>query len=323
MDITSAYTRSNGSRRDGLIAAILEFLAGQDLLTLADIHAALEHEIDEAGPEALLALKAALVTDRGWAYYPRDPLAQRIHHLLADRFLDRDSQVLGMDHLARVVGAPVIVFANHLSYADANVIEILLQRSGGGALADRLTAMAGPKIFTSRARRFSSLCFGTVKVPQSTGVSSEEAALSAREVARAARRSIDVARGRLGAGDALLLFGEGTRSRTGEMQPMLAGVARYMDVPGTWVLPAGLTGPETLFPVEDSMLQAARVVMQLGCPIRADALVTRARGDRRIIVDAIGLAVAELLPSAYRGVYSHADHFAEARDVLHDSRGTV
>ena len=97
----------------------------------------------------MLALKAGLVTDHGWAYYPRDPLAQRIHHLLADRFVDPDSQLLGMDHLARVVGAPVIVFANHLSYADANVIEILLQRSRGGALANRLTAMAGPKIFTS------------------------------------------------------------------------------------------------------------------------------------------------------------------------------
>ena len=120
--------------------------------------------------------------------------------------------------------------------------------------------------------------------------------LNGREVARAARRSIDVARGRLREGDALVLFAEGTRSRTGGMQSMLAGVARYLDVPGTWVLPVGLAGPEALFPVEVSALRPARVVLQLGRPLRASALVARAVGDRRLVMDAIGLAVAEALP---------------------------
>src|SRR5207247_7290828 len=123
--------------------------------------------------------------------------------------------------------------------------DVLLERAGAGALAARLTAIAGPKVFTSRERRFSSLCFGTIKVAQSAGVSSGEALLNAREVARAARQAIDAASARLAAGDALLLFGEGTRSRTAAMQPMLAGVARYLSRPGTWVLPAALTGPES------------------------------------------------------------------------------
>ncbi len=309
--------------RDALIAGILAFLTGQDLLTLEDIRAALGREIDDAGPDALIALKERLTMDIGWAYYPRDPLAHRIHHLLADRFIQPDSRVSGTHHLATVMAVPVAIFANHLSYADANVVEVLLQRSGGAALANRLTAIAGPKVFTSRQRRFSSLCFGTVKVPQSTEVSSEEARLSAREVARAARRAIDVARARLGAGDALLLFGEGTRSRTGGMQPMLAAVARYLDVPGTWVLPVGLTGPETLFPVDDATIRPAAIEMRLGCPFRADALLARADGDRRLVMDAIGFAVAELLPAQYRGVYGCGDQFPEARDVLHDSRVAV
>ena len=47
--------------------------------------------------------------------------------------------------------------------------------SGDAALANRLTAVAGPKVFTSRERRFSSLCFGTIKVPQSSEVASGEA----------------------------------------------------------------------------------------------------------------------------------------------------
>jgi 1-acyl-sn-glycerol-3-phosphate acyltransferase len=174
--------------RDALIGAILEFLAGQDLLRLQDIRVALEREVDDASGYALLRLKSRLTTDNGWDYYSPDPLARRIHHLLAKCFLDPSSRVEGSDQLAKVGDAPLAIFANHLSYADANVVEILLRRCGCAAIADRLTAIAGPKVFTSRQRRFSSLCFGTIKVPQSAEVSSEEAALNAREVAIAAHR---------------------------------------------------------------------------------------------------------------------------------------
>ena len=315
--------RPTGLSREVLIDAILEFLADQDLLTRQDIRAALTSEIDSAGPDALQPLKARLNADSGWDYYPRDPLAQRIHHLLAGRFLADGSELRGAHHLAAVADAPVVIIANHLSYADANVIEVLLQRAGAARLANRLTALAGPKVFTSRARRFSSLCFGTVKVPQSSDVASDEAVLNARDVARAARHSIDVARERLRQGDALLLFGEGTRSGRGEMQSMLAGAARYLDVPGTWVLPAGLTGSEAMFPVEGSTLRPARVVFQLGRPILAGALVARASGDRRVTMDAIGLAVAEALPPEYRGVYRNGSDFPEAETILRDLRAAV
>jgi 1-acyl-sn-glycerol-3-phosphate acyltransferase len=306
--------------RELLLTGILEFLAVEDLLTLEDIRAALEREIDGAGPDALLALKQRLTTDIGWGYYPRDPLAQRIHHLLADRFLHSDSHVSGVEHLAELGTAPVVICANHLSYADANVVEVLLQRSGGAALANRLTAVAGPKVFASQQRRFSSLCFGTVKVPQSTDVSSEEVALNPRELARAARQAIDAARARLDDGDALLLFGEGTRSRTAEMRPMLAGAARYLESPGVWVVLAGLAGPEALFPIDAATVQPARVMMRLGVPIRANSLFACAGGSRRLVMDAIGVGIGELLPPPYRGAYEHSADLQDARSVLRNSR---
>jgi 1-acyl-sn-glycerol-3-phosphate acyltransferase len=293
------------STQHRLVAAILEFIAGQDLLPAGDVRAALEDEVDKAGPEALIALTEALTLDNGWAYYPPDPLARRIHHLLADRFLSAGSRVDGVEQLSIVGDDPVVIFANHLSYADANVVDVLLERAGAGVLARRLTALAGPKVFSSRQRRFSSLCFGTVKVPQSADVSSDEASLSARDVAIAARRSIGIAHERLAAGDALLLFGEGTRSRTSSMQPMLAGVARYVDVPGTWLLPVGLTGSELMFPIGGA-LRPARTIMRVGVPVRSDVLLAEADGDRRRAVDAIGRLIAELLPPEYRGVYAAA-----------------
>jgi 1-acyl-sn-glycerol-3-phosphate acyltransferase len=304
--------------KHALVDGIVEFLGGRALLDRDDVSAALEREIDRDGAESLLALKEHLCADDGWAYYPPDGLARRIHHLLAGRFLAPESRVEGTAHASAVAGAPVVIAANHLSYADANVIEMLLHQSGGDAahLANRLTALAGPKVFTSRERRFSSLCFGTVKVPQSADVSSDEAVLDARGVARAARQAIGVAQARLVAGDALVLFGEGTRSRSGGMQRMLAAVARYLEAPGTWVVPAGLTGSEALFPVDGSRLQPARVTLTLGHPVRADALLAACHGDRRVATDAVGLAIAQLLPPEYRGVYADVDAFAAAWRVI-------
>jgi 1-acyl-sn-glycerol-3-phosphate acyltransferase len=312
---------TSGLSREVLIGAILDFLVDQDLLTLRDIRAGLEREIDRAGPDALLALRTRLTADHGWNYYPRDPLAQRIHHLLAHRFLGPGSAIDGAHYLAPLTTAPLVIVANHLSYADANVVEVLLQRSGGAAIADRLTAMAGPKVFTSRERRFSSLCFGTIKVPQSADVASEEAVLDSREIARAARRAIEAAQTRLREGDALLLFAEGRRSRTGAMQPMLAAAARYFDVPGTWVVPAGLTGPEALFPVDGATLRPAQVGLAIGRPILAETLLGHAAGERRHVMDAVGLAIAALLPPGYRGVYGDDDRFADAARILRHARG--
>jgi len=305
--------------RETLIAAITTFLSGLDAPTLDEIREALARDIDAAGPDALIGLSERLATDGGdWSYYPPDPLARRIHHMLADRILQPDSALFGMEHVARVADAPVVIFSNHLSYSDANCLEVLLHRAGAG-LADRLTAIAGPKVYSSLKRRFSSLCFGTIKTPQSSALSTEEAVMTPRDVARAARRSIDVAHQRLRAGDALLIFAEGTRSRAYGLQSMLAGATRYLDGPGTWVLPVGITGTEALFPVEGEMIHSVRTVARIGRPIQTSVLRARAADHRRLMMDTVGVAIAELLPPEFRGAYGDdvAD-LDDARRLRHD-----
>jgi 1-acyl-sn-glycerol-3-phosphate acyltransferase len=211
--------------------------------------------------------------------------------------------VSGAEHLEAVTDKPLVIFANHLSYSDANVVEVLLQTIGAEALANRLTVVAGPKVYSNVRRRFSSLCFGTIKVPQSTVRSTDEAVMNMRDVARAARRSIQTAHDRLGRGDALLVFPEGSRSRTAQMQHFLPGVARYLEAPNAWVLPIAIAGTERLFPLDAHGLSPVPLTMRIGRAIPAAGLLQRGRGDRRLIVDCTAFAVARLLPREYRGVY--------------------
>lgn len=306
--------------RAPLIDAITTFLAHEHASALGEIRESLGRVIDEAGPEALAFLGRRLAgAGTDWCYYPSDPLARHIHHVLAERVLAQDPVLFGTEHLADVATKPLVIVANHLSYSDANVLEVVLQRAGVTTLADRLTVVAGPKVYSNVRRRFSSLCFGTIKVPQSSALSTDEAVMNARDVARAARRSIEVAHERLGLGEALLVFAEGTRSRSGEMQQLLSGVARYLDWPGTFVLPVGIVGTERLFPVGQESLSPVRIQIRIGRPIPATMLVARARGDRRLIMDSVGVAIAALLPPAYRGAYAgDAPHLDDARRLLHD-----
>jgi 1-acyl-sn-glycerol-3-phosphate acyltransferase len=288
--------------RDVLIGAITTFLSGWD--TLDEIRETLKRELDAAGPRTLLRLgKALTAAGADWDYYPRDLLARRIHQVLADQILLPESTLIGAEHLEGLAGTPIVIVANHLSYADANLLEVLFHRAGADAMCDRLTVIAGPKVYSSLKRRFSSLCFGTIKTPQSSALSSEDAVMDPREVARAARRSIEIAHERLRLGDALLVFGEGTRSRTFGMQTMLAGVTRYLEVPGTKVLPIGIVGTEALFPIGEDALHPVRVEARVGRPIDAQEIRERAGGDRREMMDEVGRAVAALLPLEYRGEY--------------------
>jgi 1-acyl-sn-glycerol-3-phosphate acyltransferase len=238
-----------------------------------------------------------------WDYYPPDPLARRIHHALAPHVLRPEPLVDGMHHLDAIRSHRLVIFANHLSYSDANVIDVLLRNAGAAWLADRLTAIAGPKVYSNVTRRFSSLCFGTIKVPQSSERSSEDAVMNPRDVARAARRAIEIAHERVTLGETLLIFGEGSRSRTAQMQDFLPGTARYLEVPGTWVLPIGITGTEKLFPIDAAGLHPVPITLTIGQPVAAAELREQFGRDRRGIVDHLGNAVASLLPRNYRGIY--------------------
>jgi len=242
--------------------------------------------------------------DYEFDYHPPVELARVLHHTIADLVLTPDSVVSGREHLQSVSDNTLILLPNHVSFSDANIIEVLLHRAGFDSVCRRLTVVAGPKVYSDSWRRFASLCFGTIKTAQSTQRASGEAVMRPRDVARIAQRTIACAFERLDAGDALLLFAEGTRSRDATLQALLPAVARYCERPNVWLVPLGVTGSEKLFGFDDTRLQRNRVTLRIGPPLAAAELRARCGGNRPKIAEALWHMIAQCLPPAYRGAYA-------------------
>jgi 1-acyl-sn-glycerol-3-phosphate acyltransferase len=257
-----------------------------------------------SGAEIDRLLQRVAQTGDAWGYYPPEPFARHVHRAMADVTLSDDSGLEHSERLAALRGRSIVFLPNHISYSDANLFEILLHRAGSTDVAERLTVIAGPKVYSDPLRRFLSLCFGTIKTAQSQSLASGEAVMSAREVAAVARKTIALFFQRLDAGDAMLIFAEGTRSRQSSMQPLLPAVARYLDHPGAVLVPVGITGTEQLLGVEDQRLHPTCVRIRIGEPIEVDELVAQTAGKRPAMVERVGRAIAATLPAAYRGVYS-------------------
>lgn len=293
------------SVRAALVESAVQFLGDKTEEEVASFRRRVTDLVDTTGNEELSrVVDRVQSTGSGWGYHPPEPFARAIHWAMADVALTSDSALSGGAALETLSSGRTAVFlSNHLSYADANLFEILLHRFGFDDISSKLTVIAGPKVYAELFRRFSSLCFGTIKTPQSSSRSSGEAVMPPREVARIAQQTISCAEERQKLGDHLLIFLEGTRSRSGGMQRGLPAVARYFEYPGSVLVPVGITGTEDLFPVGANRVQASTVRVRIGTPIEPERLSAAARGNRRVMVDAMGLRIASLLPPQYRGAY--------------------
>jgi 1-acyl-sn-glycerol-3-phosphate acyltransferase len=140
--------------------------------------------------------------------------------------------------------------------------------------------------------------------------------MAAREVARIARETIDVAFERQKSGDSLLIFVEGTRSRGGGMQRALPAVSRYFEYPDAFLVPLGIRGSERLLPVEQEKVHRATVNVRVGKPVSAARVFELSQQSRRCVVDVMGVLIAKLLPAQYQGAYGgNAEDLGEARRI--------
>lgn len=232
------------------------------------------------------ALKGLTLLGEDYQVYRADPFARRLSRLYMACLVQPDSRLLGLEHLQGAVAAgPVLLLGNHRSYVDTQITDLLIARQDPG-IADRLLAVAGPKVYADTFRRVAALGLNTLQTAQSTRVASEQAATSVREVARIAAQTVRQAEERMLAGDAVLLYPEGTRSRDGQLGPFLRGASRYARLPGLRVLPLALDGSERIYPIDDPHLHPATVRLVIGEPFFAegwerDALLDHAREQIR------------------------------------------
>jgi 1-acyl-sn-glycerol-3-phosphate acyltransferase len=264
--------------------------------------------------DAELARFAGRLTDTGadWGFHPHDPIARRVSRLAHTLVLLQPSELAASESLAIASKHAVFFVANHLSYIDANVLDALFVAAGCRDVADGLTVVAGPKVYALPTRRLASMCFGSIKIPQSQSIASGDAVMPRREVARLAAQTLEAVEARHRLGEHVLIFIEGTRSRSGSMQRVLAASARYFEGEGAIVIPIGLWGTERLVPLDSEKVTPAHAHARVGRPVMAAELFARAEGRRPVVADALGFLIADLLPPAYRGIYGSASAALES-----------
>ncbi|MFL6139353.1 MAG: lysophospholipid acyltransferase family protein [Frankiaceae bacterium] len=151
---------------------------------------------------------------------------------------------------------PCVVVANHCSHADAPALLAALpaaQRPVVAAAADHWFA-------SGWRRRLCRTLVGGFPVRRTGGGSADLAA----------------AAGLLAAGRSVVVFPEGTRSRTGELGRFHSGAVRLAAAAGVPVVPAAVTGTGRLLPVDGGLGRAA-VAVRFGPPAAApDAPALRA-----------------------------------------------
>ncbi len=255
-------------------------------------------------------------TGNEWGFHSFDPVARQISRKIQELLLEEGSALLNSDVLDIARQQPVIFLGNHLSYIDANLMDFLLNEAGHHDIAKKLTVLVGPKVFTLPIRRFASLCFSTIKLAQSPSRASGDAVMPRRKVAKLAYETLATAQKRQNRGDHLLIFVEGSRSRSGGMQRILSATVRYLDNPGTIIIPFGLWGTEQLMPIKDNSIYRSKAMIHLGMPIDASDLIKQCQNNRMMLADTIGYLISDLLPTEYQGVYQgHSEEMMEARNL--------
>jgi 1-acyl-sn-glycerol-3-phosphate acyltransferase len=304
--------------RDGLVSQMSQMLSewgAGDPQTLRALIAPLAEQLDGSSFRAFL--ERAQNTGATWGFHPSVELARQVSRAVLTQVVLAGSRLDDASRLEVARERPVVFLGNHLSFVDANVFDYLLADAGYGDVTDRLTTLVGPKVFTHPVRRLASLTFGTIKIPQSTSRASGEAVMPAREVARLARDIFRTSAERQRQGDHLLVFPDGSRSRTGAMQPCLAAVARYLEHPDAVLIPFGLTGCEKLVPLDEDHVYPSLIHARIGVPVPAATLLARA-GRRARAMHAVGYLIADALPEAYRGCYDGSDSRLAAARALAD-----
>lgn len=158
----------------------------------------------------------------------------------------RGPRVMGREHLAELDG-PTIVCPTHASHLDVSALRLALGAHHRRRLAP---AVAADYFMTNRVRWFFARWLGAF--PFVRGASAD---------------SMAAAEALLGRGWNILVFPEGTRSRSGELGAFHPGVGLIARRSGRPVLPVRITGTHGILPPGARLPHRGRVEVHFGSPM--------------------------------------------------------
>ncbi len=198
-------------------------------------------------------------------------------------FLVGSWEVKGQENLPPQ--GPLLIVSNHLHLADPPIV--------AASIKIRTVLMAKEELFRHAWSRFWVSNFGAFPVRRD-GVD---------------REAIKQAETWLKRGVSVIMFPEGSRSKTGKMEPALPGAALIATRLGVPVLPVGITGTDKFRDLKWSFLHRPTVTVTIGKPFNlppSDGKVTRKQ--RTQLINEIMGEIAALLPPEYHGVYAGGEN---------------
>ena len=194
-----------------------------------------------------------------------------------------DLEVTGSEILSERIGKPTIFISNHLSNVDGLVLNKILNKND-------VTFMAGVKL---KANSFTSIFMKMVRHIEINPNTAD-------------RKAIKKALGVLKTGGSILIFPEGTRSRTGSMIKGRRGFLLLAKLSGVDFVPIALQGTEKLLPLDpenmsNEVLQHAKVKVSIGQKFQLDTSNNVSDDDN---VTTAMMKIAQMLGPEYQGEYN-------------------
>lgn len=185
--------------------------------------------------------------------------------------------------------APIIFICNHLSNADGLVLNEVLKEKDP-------TFIAGLKLTNDPFTSIGMKVVKSIKIKPNS----------------ADKEAITLAIKTLKNGNNLMIFPEGTRSRTGALIKAKKGVILIAKMSKATIVPIGMTGTEKLLPINTNgemnkeKFHHSNIDIKIGQPI---SLPEKSEGEDRHeyddrCLDHIMYEIARLLPKEYKGEYS-------------------